>query len=103
MATAASSGRVIRFGIFELDVRAGELRKRGVRLSITGLPLQVLTLLAERPGEVVTREEFRNGLWSADTFVDFDHGLRNPIARLRELLGALPARRSMSTPPPRVA
>jgi DNA-binding winged helix-turn-helix (wHTH) protein/predicted Zn-dependent protease len=88
VSTAAGSDRVIiSFGIFELDVNAGELRKRGVRLPITGLPLHVLTRLAEKPGQLVTREELRNGLWSAETFVDFDHGLRNAIARLREALG----------------
>jgi TolB-like protein/DNA-binding winged helix-turn-helix (wHTH) protein/Tfp pilus assembly protein PilF len=87
VSTAAGSDRVIRFGIFELDVHAGELRKRGVRVPITGLPLQVLTCLAEKPGQLVTRDELRNKLWSADTFVDFDHGLRNAIARLREALG----------------
>src|SRR5215467_6412043 len=83
----ASSGGAIRFGVFELDMSAGELRKRGVRLPIQGIPLQILAILAGRPGEVVTREELRAQLWPADTFVDFDHSIRNAVARLRESLG----------------
>src|SRR5215467_8636745 len=83
----ASSGEVIRFGVFELDVSAGELRKRGLRLPIQGIPLQILAILARRTGEVVTREELRAQLWPADTFVDFDHSIRNAVARLRESLG----------------
>lgn len=86
MANATSSSGVIRFGSFELDVYAGEMRKRGTRLPIQGLPLQILGILAARPGEVVTREELRNRLWPADTFVDFDHSIRNAVARLREAL-----------------
>lgn len=86
MAHATSSGGVIRFGIFELDVSANELRKRGARLPIQGLPIQILAILAGKPGEVVTREELRNRLWPADTFVDFDHSIRNAVARLREAL-----------------
>jgi TolB-like protein/DNA-binding winged helix-turn-helix (wHTH) protein/Tfp pilus assembly protein PilF len=86
MANATSSGGLIRFGIFELDVSAGELRKRGTRLPIQGLPLQILGILAAKPAEVVTREELRNRLWPADTFVDFDHNIRNAVARLREAL-----------------
>src|SRR5262245_34527844 len=78
---------LIRFGVFELDERAGQLRKRGMRLPIQGLPLQVLGVLVRRGGEVVTREELRTELWPADTFVDFDHGLHNAVARLREALG----------------
>ena len=86
MADVISSGEVIRFGIFELDVSVGELRRRGVRLSIQGLPLHVLAILAAQPGRIVTREELRNRLWPADTFVDFDHSIRNAVARLREAL-----------------
>jgi TolB-like protein/DNA-binding winged helix-turn-helix (wHTH) protein/Tfp pilus assembly protein PilF len=86
MADLISSQQVIRFGIFEFDVAAGELRKRGVRLSILGLPLHILAILAANPGAVVTREELRNRLWPADTFVDFDHSIRNAVARLREAL-----------------
>ena len=81
------SGQIVRFGLFELDVRAGELRKKGVRVPVQGLPVQILTLLLENPGHIVTRDELRTRLWPADTFVDFDHSLHNAIARLREALG----------------
>ena len=87
MPTNASGTRGFRFGDFELDVRAGELRKHGVRLRLHGQPLQVLAALLSRAGDVVTREELRAQIWTADTFVDFDHSLHNAIARLREVLG----------------
>src|ERR1700730_2371817 len=87
MSASTSYGRVIRFGVFQLDVRADELRKCEVRLPIHGRPLTVLAILAERRGEVVTRGELRDRLWPADTFVDFDHGVHNAVARLREALG----------------
>jgi TolB-like protein/DNA-binding winged helix-turn-helix (wHTH) protein/Flp pilus assembly protein TadD len=77
----------VRFGLFELDVRAGELRKRGVKVPLQGLPVQVLIILLENPGNVFTRDELRTRLWPANTFVDFDHSLHNAIARLREALG----------------
>ncbi len=80
------SGR-LRFENFELDVRAGELRRHGVRVRLRGQPLQVLEILLERAGEVVTREELQKQIWPADTFVDFDHSLHNAIARIREALG----------------
>jgi DNA-binding winged helix-turn-helix (wHTH) protein len=80
------SGR-LRFDDFELDVRAGQLRRQGVRLRLRGQPLQVLEILLERAGDVVTREELQSRIWSADTFVDFDHSLHNAIARIREVLG----------------
>src|SRR5215470_14848366 len=83
MSSATPPVQVMRFGVFELDVRSGELRKRGVKLPLQGLPIQVLTILLEKPGEVVTRDELRNRLWPAGTFVDFDHSLHNAIARLR--------------------
>jgi TolB-like protein/DNA-binding winged helix-turn-helix (wHTH) protein/Tfp pilus assembly protein PilF len=70
-----------------LDVRAGELRKHGVRLRLRGQPLQVLEILLERAGDVVTREDLQTRIWPADTFVDFDHSLHNAIARIREGLG----------------
>src|SRR5579862_1664041 len=76
-----------RFGIFELDLRAGELRRNGLKIKLQDQPLQVLVLLLKRPGEVVTREEVRNQLWPADTFVDFDHSLNAAIRRLRDALG----------------
>ena len=87
MSTPAPGPRVLRFDNFELDVRAGELRKRGVKLRLQGQPLQVLAALLSRPAEVVTREELRAQIWTADTFIDFDHSLHNAIARLREVLG----------------
>jgi len=70
-----------------MDLRAGELRKHGVRIRLQTQPFQILGMLLERPGEVVTREELRQALWPGDTFVDFDHGLNNAINRLREALG----------------
>jgi TolB-like protein/DNA-binding winged helix-turn-helix (wHTH) protein/Tfp pilus assembly protein PilF len=78
---------LLRFDAFELDTRAGELRKRGNRLRLQGQPLQVLAILLQRAGDLVTREELRSQIWPADTFVDFDHSLHNAIARLREVLG----------------
>lgn len=87
MKAPASNGRVLRFDIFELDVRAGELLKRGVKQRLQGQPLQVLEKLLKRAGNLVTREELRAEIWTADTFVDFDHSLHNAIARIRETLG----------------
>jgi DNA-binding winged helix-turn-helix (wHTH) protein len=77
---------VVRFDIFEVDLRAGELRKEGRRIKLQEQPFRVLSLLLDRPGEVVTRDEIRQNLWQADTFVDFDHGLNSAVARLREAL-----------------
>jgi len=77
----------LRFGVFELDLRAGELRKRGIRIRLQGQPFQVLSMLVDRPGEVVTREELQKNLWPADTFVDFDHGLNKAINKIRDALG----------------
>jgi cholera toxin transcriptional activator len=79
--------RIFRFGVFEADVHSGELRKSGVRLRLQEQPFQVLLLLLERPGEVVTREEIRQRLWPADTFVDFDHSLNTIISKIRDTLG----------------
>lgn len=75
-----------KFGPFVLDAHSGELRKHGLKLKISGQPIQVLTQLLERPGQLVTREEIRQRLWSADTFVDFDHSLNSAIKRLRQTL-----------------
>src|ERR1700719_2620140 len=82
--------RVLRFGIFEIDVPAGELRKGGVKLKLQEQPFQVLCMLVAHPGEVVTREELRDRLWPTDTFVDFDHGINAAIKRLRDTLGDSP-------------
>jgi TolB-like protein/DNA-binding winged helix-turn-helix (wHTH) protein/Flp pilus assembly protein TadD len=81
---------VVRFGVFEVDLRKGELRKSGLKLRLTGQPFQVLAILLEHPGEVVTRDELRKRLWTDDTFVDFDHGLNAVVNRLREALGESP-------------
>ena len=78
---------MVRFGVFELDLAAGELRKSGARLRLQEQPLQVLALLLERAGQVVTREELRQKLWAVDTFVDFDHSLNTAVNKLREALG----------------
>jgi cholera toxin transcriptional activator len=82
-----SSGRLARFGVFELDLFAGELRKNGVKLRLQEQLFQVLAFLLEHAGDVVTREELRLKLWPADTFVDFDHSLNTAINKLRETLG----------------
>src|ERR1019366_2100049 len=78
--------RRMRFGPYELDSAGRELRKNGLRLKISGQPLQVLGLLLERPGTAVTRREFFERLWAVDTFVDFDHSLNTAIKRLRAAL-----------------
>jgi len=76
-----------RFGVFELDLGAGELRKNGLRVRLQEQPFLVLATLLERPGEVVSREELQKKLWPADTFVDFDHGLNKAINKVRDVLG----------------
>lgn len=87
MQSSSSSANPIRFGVFALDLRSGELRKQGVRIHLQEQPLLILQALLERPGEVVTREELRARIWLADTFVDFDHGLYSAMKRLRDALG----------------
>ncbi len=82
-----NSPRIARFGVFELDLAAGELRKNGAKLRLQEQPFQMLALLLERAGDVVTREELRQKLWPADTFVDFDHSLNTAVNKLRETLG----------------
>jgi TolB-like protein/DNA-binding winged helix-turn-helix (wHTH) protein/Tfp pilus assembly protein PilF len=77
----------VSFGVFEVDLRAGELRKHGLRVRLQQQPFQVLAMLLARPGDVVTREELQQALWPADTFVDFDHGLNKAINKLRHALG----------------
>ncbi len=86
MPDATQASAVRRFGAFEINLQAGELRKRGMRLRLSGQPFQVLAVLVEHAGNVVTREELHSKLWLSDTFVDFDHGLNNAIARIREVL-----------------
>jgi TolB-like protein/DNA-binding winged helix-turn-helix (wHTH) protein/Tfp pilus assembly protein PilF len=87
MASLSEGNRVVRFGAFELDVQSGELRKQGLRTRLTPQSFQVLLLLLERRGEVVTRDALRQKLWPADTFVDFDMGLSSAVKKLREALG----------------
>jgi len=87
MSVPGNNNHIARFGVFELDFSTGELRKSGVKLRLQGQPIQVLTLLLERAGEVVTREELRQKLWASDTFVDFDHSLNTAINKVREALG----------------
>ena len=84
---APQNNRLARFGVFELDLSAGELRKNGAKLRLQGQPFQVLALLLERPGEVVTRQDLQQKLWPSDTFVDFDHSLNTAINKVREALG----------------
>ncbi len=86
MEAPGHSPRLVRFGTFEVDLPAGELRKGGVKLKLTGQPFQVLTILLEHPGEVVTRDELQKRLWP-DTFVDVDHNLNTAINKIREVLG----------------
>jgi len=87
MALEVRSRPILRFGVFEVDARSGELRKQGVRIKLQEQPFHVLTVLLQRPGEVVTREELRNENWPADTFVDFDNSLNTAVNKLREALG----------------
>ena len=86
VAEAVHSSQLVRFETFEVDLRTGELRKAGVHLKLAGQPFQVLAILLEQPGEVVTREELQKRLWP-DTFVDFDHNLNTAINKIREALG----------------
>src|ERR1700733_1321377 len=76
----------LRFGIFEVDLQSGELRRQGVKVKLQDQPFQVLVMLLERQGEIVTREELQKELWTADTFVDFERGLNRAINKLREAL-----------------
>ena len=82
-----NSSRIFRFGVFEVDLKAGDLRRSGLKVKLQEQPLLVLAALLERPGEIVTREELSSKLWPADTFVDFDHSLNAAIKRLRDALG----------------
>jgi TolB-like protein/Tfp pilus assembly protein PilF len=77
----------LRFGVFEVDLQAGELRRSGVRVRVQDQPFQVLAALLEHPGQLITREELRQRIWPADTYVDFERGLNKAVNRLREALG----------------
>ncbi len=86
MSTAPQLPPVVRFGSFEADLRTGELRKSGIRLKIQDRPFQILSILLEQPGQVITREQLQKRLWPEDTFVDFEHGLNTAINKLRDAL-----------------
>jgi DNA-binding winged helix-turn-helix (wHTH) protein len=86
MGSAQAPPLLIRFGVFEADLRAGELRRNGVKVRLQDLPFRALALLLSRPGEVISREEFRQALWPADVFVDFEQGISTAVMRLRDAL-----------------
>src|SRR5438270_7214123 len=88
MSTRSFRGvRLMKFGDFELDVRAAELRKHGIRIRLQEQPYRILTMLLDRPGEVVLREEIRRRLWRNDTVVEVSHGINAAVLRLRDALG----------------
>jgi cholera toxin transcriptional activator len=87
MPASSSESGLLRFGVFEVDLSAGELRKNGARLRLQEQPFQVLAVLLENAGRVVTREDLRQKIWPADTFVDFDHSLNTAVNKIREALG----------------
>src|SRR5271157_5918635 len=87
MVPAQASPAVVSFGVFEADLRAGELRRSGVKVRIQDLPFRALAVLLSRPNQVITREELRQALWPDDVFVDFDRGISSAIKRLRDALG----------------
>src|SRR5260370_18746043 len=93
VATRGSSARRpnVCFGAFEFNLQTGELRKHGLRIKLQGQPVDVLVMLLQHPGEVVTREELQKRLWPADTYVDFEHSLNAAIKRLRAAFGDSPA------------
>src|SRR5690349_13886787 len=86
MASPAQNTAVIRFGAYEVDLRTGELRKHGLRIKLQDQPFQILAMLLEHPGDLVTREQIKERLWPAETFVDFDHSVNTAIRRLRDAL-----------------
>src|SRR5712692_3451020 len=87
MSSQPSAPRVIRFGLFELDLSTGKLRKQDREIKLQDQPFQVLVLLLRRPGEIVTREELQQALWPADTFVEFDQGVNTAIKKILLALG----------------
>jgi Tol biopolymer transport system component/DNA-binding winged helix-turn-helix (wHTH) protein len=87
MEDLTAAKRVARFGLFEVDYASQELRKSGIKIKIQDQPFQILALLLERPGQIVTREEIQKRLWAGDTFVDFDLGLNSAVKKLRQALG----------------
>ena len=83
----SGNGRPMRFGVFEVDLQTGELRKQGLKIKLRDQPFQLLLVLLAHPGEVVSRDELQKQLWAADTFVDFDRGLNKAVNHLRDALG----------------
>ena len=99
---SSSESRLVRFAVFEVDLAAGELRKNGARLRLQEQPFQVLAVLLENAGRVVTREDLRQKIWPADTFVDFDHSLNTAVNKIRDVLGdSAPSPRFVETLPRR--
>lgn len=86
----AASASLVRFGVFEVNLRSGEIRKRGIKVRLQHQPFRILEMLLERRGEVVLREELRQRLWPSETWVDFDHGLNKAVNKLRDTLGDSP-------------
>jgi DNA-binding response OmpR family regulator len=91
MGSAQAAPALVRFGVFEVDLRAGELRRNVVRVRIQDLPFRALTLLLSCPGEVIAQEEFRQALWPPDIFVGFEQGISSAVMRLRDALAATSA------------
>ncbi len=87
MNQTTSATTTIHFGVFEVDLHTGELRKQGLKIKLHGQPIEVLVMLLEHPGELVTREEIQKRLWPSETFVDFEHSLNTAVKKLREALG----------------
>jgi TolB-like protein/DNA-binding winged helix-turn-helix (wHTH) protein len=87
MPAPASTSKIVRFGVFELDLQRAELRKQGIKVKLQEQPLKVLQVLLENPGQIVSRDELRQRVWPANTFVEFDQGLYSAMARLRDVLG----------------
>jgi len=85
--TDARPARRYRFGVYEADVGTGELRRHGLRVKLHAQPFQMLVMLLERPGELLTREEICRELWPDGTFVDYEHGVNSAVNRIREALG----------------
>jgi TolB-like protein/DNA-binding winged helix-turn-helix (wHTH) protein/Flp pilus assembly protein TadD len=87
MVEPSQAQHIVRFGQFEFDLETGELRRRGLVIKLAGQPLQILAILLEQPGQVITREQIQKKLWPADTFVEFEQSLNAAVKRLREALG----------------
>jgi DNA-binding winged helix-turn-helix (wHTH) protein len=89
MTSTSDAVHIVRFGTFELDLKTGELRRKGVKVALQEQPFQVLAMLVARPGDLVTREELHQKLWPDAVFVDFDHGLNKAVGKIRRALADL--------------